>query len=123
MTAKAEEIKLKSHQVSDDCIDHDRQLANSLIDRVFLKPEKLLNSTCLKLQFQGTRATKLFMGMLISLLDFVMLNALFQVKQIQELVNQDYEFCGHKVAYGELISDFEEWKIEYMIHYKKLTRN
>lgn len=48
---------------------------------------------------------------------------IFQVKQIQELVNQDYEFCGHKVAYGELISDFEEWKIEYMIHYKKLTRN
>ena len=78
MTAKAEEIKLKSHQVSDDCIDHDRQLANSLIDRVFLKPDKLLNSTCLKLQFQGTRATKLFMGMLISLVEFVMLNAFFK---------------------------------------------
>jgi len=106
VTAKAEEIKLKSQQVSNDCIDHDRQLTNSLIDRVFLKQEKLLNSTCLKLQFQGTRATKLFM-----------------VKQIQELVNRNYNFCGHKVAYGELISEFEEWKVEYMYHYKKLTRN
>ena len=59
---KANEIKLKSQQISDECIDHDRQLANSLIDRVFLKPQQLMNSTCLKLQFQGTRATKLFMG-------------------------------------------------------------
>ena len=61
---RAEEIKQKSQQISDECIDHDRQLTNSLIDRVFLKPEKLSNSTCLKLQFQGTRATKLFMGKL-----------------------------------------------------------
>ena len=60
--AKANEIKSKSQQISDECIDHDRQLANSLIDRVFLKPQQLMNSTCLKLQFQGTRATKLFMG-------------------------------------------------------------
>merc|ERR1712176_210827 len=102
--AKANEIKSKSQQISDECIDHDRQLANSLIDRVFLKPQQLMNSTCLKLQFQGTRATKLFM-----------------VKQIQELVDKGYEFCGHKVAYGELISDFDEWKMEYMAHYARLT--
>merc|ERR1719435_633827 len=94
--AVAQQIRQKSTELSAECIDQDRQLTNSLIDRVFIKSEKMLNSTCLKLQFQGTRATKLFM-----------------VKQIDELRRAGYRFCGQKVAYGEKLYAFDTWKKEY----------
>ena len=58
----AEEIKRKSQEISADCIDEKMHTTSSLIDRVFIKQHMQMNSTCLKLQFQGTRATKLFMG-------------------------------------------------------------
>ena len=163
---------------------------SSLIDRVFIKQHMQMNSTCLKLQFQGTRATKLFMGwysisrhskvadkmavinlklnghktnikhpifFIKILLYFKNLrydsfnrlalltdgppifigtstvtnqsyfNQLFtsklntkKVKQIDELYNKKYRFCGNKVAYGEQLASFNSWKNQYLNHYSRL---
>lgn len=99
----AEEIKRKSQEISADCIDERMHTTSSLIDRVFIKQHMQMNSTCLKLQFQGTRATKLFM-----------------VKQIDELYNKKYPFCGNKVAYGEHLASFNSWKHQYLNHFSRL---
>ena len=56
-------IKEKSHELSQNCIDFENSGRDKMIDRVFLKPDQMTNSTCMKLQFQGVRASKLFMGM------------------------------------------------------------
>ena len=57
------EIQRKSRELSDQCIDADNNGRDNLIDRVFLKEAQETNATCLKLQFQGVRASKLFMGL------------------------------------------------------------
>ena len=59
----AEEIKSKSEQVSSDCIDTENRGDHKMLEHVRLKVEKLSNSTCLRLRFQGIQASRLFMGM------------------------------------------------------------
>ena len=58
----AEEIKNQSQALSAECIDFENTGRDKMVDRVLLLEDKKANATCLKLQFQGVRATKLFMG-------------------------------------------------------------
>ena len=58
----AEDIVAKSQKLSAECIDFDNNGNNQMVDRVLLLPDQVLNSTCMKMQFQGVKATKIFMA-------------------------------------------------------------
>ena len=63
----AETIQNKSQALSSECIDFENTGRDKMVDRVLLLEEKKANATCLKLQFQGVRATKLFMARCLEL--------------------------------------------------------
>ena len=62
MKLVAEDIVAKSQKLSAECIDFDNNGNNQMVDRVLLLPDQVLNSTCMKMQFQGVKATKIFMA-------------------------------------------------------------
>lgn len=101
---RAEKIVELSNQISSECIDYEREGANKLVDRVFLMEGKETNSTCLQLQFQGVRATKLFM--------------VNQVEELRNMTNNKYKFCGPKIVYGEDAGRYLEWRDNYLRMYK-----
>jgi len=101
---RAEKIVELSNQISSECIDYEREGANKLVDRVFLMEGKESNSTCLQLQFQGVRATKLFM--------------VNQVEELRNMTKNKYKFCGPKIVYGEYAGRYLEWRDNYLRMYK-----
>ena len=105
--ALAEEIKIKSKEISDECIQHTHVDMNNwnTRKRVIVKSEQLGNSTCVKLAFEGGSVSKMF-----------------QVRQFDRFTEKtgSYSYCSESIVSGHDPSLFKSWSRPYRSKYKKL---